>query len=67
DTRLADSKIRETTGCAVVTIRRANGEVIINPHSYEFIRAQDTLITMGTASQLMLFAGYCQEEGTDNV
>ncbi|MGE5380123.1 MAG: cation:proton antiporter, partial [Methylocystaceae bacterium] len=39
DTRLADSKIRETTGCAVVTIRRANGEVIINPHSYEFIRA----------------------------
>ncbi|MGE5450170.1 MAG: NAD-binding protein, partial [Methanomassiliicoccales archaeon] len=65
DVSLADSRIREKTGAVVVTIRRDNGEVIINPHSYEFIRAQDTLITMGTASQLMDFAKYCGGGGSD--
>lgn len=63
DVRLFDSRIREKTGCAVVTIRRQNGEVIINPHSREYIYAQDTLITMGTASQLMEFARYCNGGG----
>jgi len=56
--RLSESRIRETTGCAVVSIKRDDGEVILNPHSHVYIRPLDTLITLGTATQLSDFAQY---------
>jgi CPA2 family monovalent cation:H+ antiporter-2 len=52
------SGIREATGCSVVTIKRADGEIIINPHSNEIIKTGDTLIMMGSLSQLDVFNNY---------
>ncbi|MGE5449947.1 MAG: TrkA C-terminal domain-containing protein, partial [Methanomassiliicoccales archaeon] len=65
--RLSESRIRETTGCAVVSIQRENGEVILNPHSQEYIRSQDTLITLGTATQLSNFAQYLSKANDDPI
>ena len=52
---LACSQIREETGCNVVAIRHASGEVIHNPHSRETIHAGDRLMVMGTETQLVEF------------
>jgi len=55
---IRDSGIREATGCSVVTIKRADGEIIINPHSHEILKTTDTLIMMGSLPQLELFSQY---------
>lgn len=55
---IRDSGIRETTGCSVVTIKRADGEIIINPHSNEKMKTGDTLIMMGSLPQLDVFHNY---------
>lgn len=55
---IQDSNIRESTGCSVVTIKRKDGEVIINPHSNEIIRTGDTLIMMGSQPQLEDFGQF---------
>lgn len=55
-TSLLNSGIRESTGCNVVTIKKANGEVLLNPSSDEVLEAGDLVIVMGTSSQLMEFA-----------
>ena len=55
---IRDSGIREATGCSVVTIKRADGEIIINPHSNEIMKTSDTLIIMGSLPQLDVFNNY---------
>ena len=52
---LRKSNIREASGCSVVTIKRTDGEIIINPHSDEEMAAGDTLIMMGNSEQLEEF------------
>lgn len=56
--KLRDSGIREASGCSVVTIKKNDGEVIINPHSNECISNGDTLIVMGSNAQLNAFASF---------
>jgi CPA2 family monovalent cation:H+ antiporter-2 len=58
DLAIRDSGIREATGCSVVTIKRADGEIIINPHSNEIMKTGDTLIMMGSLPQLDVFNNY---------
>lgn len=53
---LRNSNIRETSGCSVVTIRRTDGEIVINPHSDEVLVAGSTLIVMGNIEQLEEFS-----------
>lgn len=55
---IRDSSIRESTGCSVVTIKREDGDTIINPHSNEILRTGDTLIMMGSLLQLEAFSKY---------
>lgn len=56
------SGIRETTGCSVVTIKRTNGEIIINPHSNEIMKTGDVLIMMGSLPQLEVFGKYIDDK-----
>ncbi len=60
---LRESSIRESTGCTVVTIKRSDGEIIINPHSQESIAMGDTLVVMGSNVQLEQFGYFILEEG----
>lgn len=53
---LRDSNIREFSGCSVVTIKRSDGSIVINPHSNELLAAGDTLIVMGSSEQLEKFS-----------
>ncbi len=53
--RLLESTIRESTGCNVVTIKKANGEVILNPSGKETIDVGDHLVILGTSDQLASF------------
>ncbi|MGE5397021.1 MAG: NAD-binding protein, partial [Chitinophagales bacterium] len=59
---LRESSIRQSTGCYVVSIRKANGKTKPNPHSHEVLEEGDMVIVMGTASQLLHFANYVGEE-----
>jgi CPA2 family monovalent cation:H+ antiporter-2 len=59
---IRQSGIREETGCSVVTIKRADGEIIINPHSNEIMKTGDTLIMMGSLPQLEAFSQYLLNE-----
>ena len=56
------SGIREATGCSVVTIKRINGEIIINPHSNEIMKTGDILIMMGSLPQLEVFRKYIDDK-----
>lgn len=53
--RLLHSGIRQSTGCTVVTIKKANGEVILNPTGGEMLETGDMVIVMGTLPQLLEF------------
>lgn len=63
--KLRDSGIREASGCSIVTIKRKDGEIIINPHSTEFINPGDTLIVMGSNVQLEAFGKSILQEDSD--
>jgi len=54
--QLLESSIRESTGCNVVTIKKSNGEVILNPSGKESIDAGDHLVLLGTPAQLASFS-----------
>lgn len=56
--QLLDSSIRESTGCTVVTIKKANGELLLNPSGKESIDAGDHLVVLGTSGQLALFSKF---------
>ncbi|HHV75764.1 MAG TPA: portal protein [Syntrophothermus lipocalidus] len=56
--QLLDSSIRESTGCTVVTIKKANGELLLNPSGKEIIDAGDHLVVLGTSGQLALFSKF---------
>lgn len=53
---LMDTRIRELTGCSVVTIKTGDGELTINPSSDEFIKEGTSVIVMGTVDQLLEFS-----------
>lgn len=64
---LRESRIREETGCSVVTILTGDGATIANPHSSATVSPGDTLIIMGSPTQLLAFSylnqGHEQETG----
>lgn len=53
---LMDTRIRELTGCSVVTVKTSDGVLTINPSSDEFITGGASVIVMGTSDQLMEFS-----------
>lgn len=59
---LRNSMIREVSGCSVVTIKRSDGNIVINPHSNEMLAAGDTLIVMGNHEQLEEFSRSIMKE-----
>jgi CPA2 family monovalent cation:H+ antiporter-2 len=54
--KLIDSQIREKTGCNVVTIKKAGGEVLLNPSSKETLDRDDLVVVMGDSRQILKFA-----------
>ncbi|MGE5404662.1 MAG: cation:proton antiporter [Candidatus Saccharibacteria bacterium] len=61
---LKESFIRELTGCNVVSIRKLDGTIRLNPQSHELIEEGDQIIVMGTSSQLLEFIN--QIRGDEN-
>ncbi|MDR3271487.1 MAG: cation:proton antiporter [Peptococcaceae bacterium] len=53
---LLESRIREETGCNIVSIRKDDGFMRVNPHSTEIIELGDQVVVLGTLAQLSLFA-----------
>ncbi len=60
--KLKDSGIREATGCSVVSLKRNDGEIVINPHSSEQIASGDLLVVMGSNPELDNFARFINGE-----
>lgn len=54
--KLIDSMIREKTGCSVVTIKKADGELLLNPSSKETLGKGDLVVVMGDSRQILRFA-----------
>lgn len=53
---LYESQVRDLTGANIVTLRKADGKVIISPTSDEKLEVGDSVIVMGTGAQLRQFA-----------
>jgi voltage-gated potassium channel len=50
--RLSETNIRSQLNIVIVSIRRANGEIIFNPNAEAVIQAGDMLIAIGSAESL---------------
>jgi len=50
--RLSETNIRSQLNIVIVSIRRANGEIIFNPNAETVIQAGDMLIAIGSAESL---------------
>ncbi|MFH1216383.1 MAG: NAD-binding protein [Pseudomonadota bacterium] len=53
---LAESRVREMTGCSVVAVSR-DGKLILNPDPFIPLEANDELVLIGTAEAEKLFMG----------
>ncbi|MCF6247339.1 MAG: potassium channel protein [Desulfobacula sp.] len=53
---LKDSKIRQAFNLIIISIKKASGEMLFNPHFETLIEPQDTLIVMGKTKELKQFA-----------
>jgi voltage-gated potassium channel len=51
-TQLGDAQLRDTVGITVLAVRRADGHMLINPHSDVELQIGDTLIALGARSDL---------------
>jgi voltage-gated potassium channel len=52
ETRLGDAQLRDTVGITVLAVRRADGQMLVNPHGDVILQAGDTLIALGTRGDL---------------
>jgi len=50
--RLSETNIRSQLNIVIVSIRRANGEIVFNPNAEAIIQAGDMLIAIGSAESL---------------
>ena len=50
--RLSETNIRSKLNIVIVSIRRANGEIVFNPNAEAVIQAGDMLIAIGSAESL---------------
>jgi voltage-gated potassium channel len=53
---LKDSRIRQDFNLIIIAIKKANGEMLFNPHFETLIEPQDTVIVMGKAKDLKAFS-----------
>src|SRR5690349_7480302 len=65
--RLSETNIRSQLNIVIVSIRRANGEIVFNPNAEAVIQAGDMLIAIGSAESLAqltaLARGQARAEG----
>jgi voltage-gated potassium channel len=50
--QLGDAQLRDTVGITVLAVRRADGHMLVNPHSDVELQIGDTLIALGARSDL---------------
>lgn len=53
---LKDSRIRQDFNLIIISIKKASGEMLFNPHFETLIEPQDTVIVMGKTPELREFA-----------
>ena len=52
DVPLGDAQLRDTVGITVLAVRRADGHMLVNPHSEVVLHKGDTLIALGARGDL---------------
>ena len=57
---LGETKIRKQFHVAIVAVKRASGEVIVNPEGSEVLQRNDVLVTSGLDKDLLIFAKKCE-------
>ena len=50
--QLGEAQLRDTAGITVLAVRRADGQMLVNPHGDVVLKAGDTLIALGARSDL---------------
>jgi voltage-gated potassium channel len=50
--QLGEAQLRDSVGITVLAVRRADGQMLVNPHSDVVLKAGDTLIALGARSDL---------------
>ena len=50
--QLGEAQLRDTIGITVLAVRRADGQMLVNPHGDVVLKAGDTLIALGARSDL---------------
>jgi len=53
---IGTSNVRQVTGATILAVRRSNGSMIVNPSAVTQLQPGDTLIAIGTTSQLKALA-----------
>ncbi len=59
---LKDSGIRQDFNLIIISIKKASGEMLFNPHFETLIEPQDTVIVMGNTIDLRKFAAAINPE-----
>jgi voltage-gated potassium channel len=50
--QLGEARLRDTVGITVLAVRRASGQMLVNPHGDVVLQAGDTLIALGARADL---------------
>jgi len=61
--RLSETNIRSKLNIVIVSIRRANGEIVFNPNADALIQAGDMLIAIGSAESLAQLTALARGQG----
>ena len=62
--RLSETNIRSQLNIVIVSIRRANGEIVFNPNAEAVIQAGDMLIAIGSAESLAQLTALAHGQAT---
>jgi len=62
--RLSETNIRSQLNIVIVSIRRANGEIVFNPNAEALIQAGDMLIAIGSAESLAQLTALAHGQAT---
>jgi voltage-gated potassium channel len=63
---LKNSGIRQDFNLIIISIKKASGEMLFNPHFETLIEPQDTVIVMGKEQDLKLFSNAIQDNRKEN-